>query len=103
MKRHRTDGGVWWDATVRVRGYVTQCRSLARGWRRTPGRRAHTEAAAAAGRATLLALALRHAALARHTSALLARHSELLTGPRAHGHKTTKPGSASTVRTYLAS
>ena len=38
-KRHRNDGGVSWDATVRVRGYPTQCKSFRTRLEPTIGRR----------------------------------------------------------------
>lgn len=129
-KRRRAQGAVSWDAMVRVRGYPTRCKSFrtrleAEAWA------ARTEAAAygrtlVLGRDLTLAQLLDEAepklrrpvaAALRYwreqlgelrtrdvTPALLARHRDLLLGAptRAHGHKTTRPRSAGTVRSYLA-
>ena len=129
-KRPRVRGAVSWDAMVRVRGYPTRCKSFrtrieAETWA------ARTEAAAhgrtlVLGRDLTLAQLLDEAepklrrpvaAALRYwreqlgalrtrdvTPALIGRHRDLLTGAptRAHLHKTTRPRSASTVRSYLA-
>jgi integrase len=130
-KRRRRDGGASWDATVRVRGYPTQCKSFrtrleADHWAARTQAAAHGRTLAIAGTTTFAALldeatprlrrpvaaALRYwrthlgsMRLRDITPAVIARHRDVLTGAptRAHGHKKTKPRSASTVRSYLAS
>lgn len=129
-KRRRTDGGTSWDAMIRVRGYPTRCKTFrtrleAENWA------ARTEAAAY-GRTLVLgrdvtlgqlvdeagprlrrpvgaALAywrshLGDLRLADVTPMVIARHRDMLLGAptRAHGHKTTRPRSAGTVRSYLS-
>lgn len=129
-KRRRLDGGISWDAKVRVRGYPTRCKTFrtrleADAWA------ARTEAAAqgrtmAIGREATLGQLIDAATpnlrrpvaaeinywrghlgdvrLRDITPALIARHRDLLLGAptRAHGHKTTRPRKPGTVRSYLA-
>lgn len=129
-KRQRARGAISWDAMVRVRGYPTRCKSFrtrleAEQWA------ARTEAAAY-GRTLVLGRDLTLAALIDEatpklrrpvaaalrywrehlgdlrtrdvTPSVIARHRDLLLGAptRANGHKSTRPRSAGTVRSYLA-
>jgi len=129
-KRRRTDGGMSWDAMVRVRGYPTRCRSFrtrmeAEAWASRTESAAHGRTLALGHQVTLDALldealprvkrplgsavkywrkelgALR---LRDVTPAILAEHRDRLLGAptRSRGHKKTKPRSAATVRHYLA-
>lgn len=130
QKRRRKDGGTSWDVMVRVRGYPPRGKTFrtrleAETWaarteaaahgrtlvlgrditlaqlidEATPRLRRPVAAALTYWREQLGTLATRDV-----TPALIAQHRDRLIGAptRAHGHKRTKPRSASTVRSYLA-
>lgn len=129
-KRRRTDGGLSWDAMVRVRGYPTRCKSFrtkieADAWAARTAAAAHGRTLALGRDLTLaqlideatpmmrrpIAVALRYwrdqlGALRTRdvTPAGIARHRDLLIGAPtgAPQHKRAKPRTASTVRKYLA-
>lgn len=129
-KRRRTDGGLSWDAMVRVRGYPTRCKSFrtrleAEAWSSRIESAANGRTLALGHQITLemlideagprlrspLGSALKYwrrelgaLRIRDVTPTLLAEHRDRLLGAltRSHGHKKTKPRSAATVRHYLA-
>ena len=130
-KRHRKDGGLTWDATVRVRGYPTRCKSFrsrleAEAWASRTEAAAHGRTLALGRDITMAQLVDAAIPLMRNpvhaeinywrvelgarrirdiTPHVIAQHRDRLLGApcRGHGHKRVKPRAAATVRRYLAS